>query len=389
MAVTTQTFTTLVENIVTTVQGRAAALVDTTIGSVLRALLEAFAAQLLWLQAQLLTLLATTRASTSTGSDLDSWMADYGLARLPAAAATGNALFARYTATAPAFIAVTGTQNADGSVSGTAVVQTQDGAVQYAVLADTTNANFNVALNQYTLAAGTASIPVLIGALAAGVAGNAGAGQINTLATALPGIDTVGNTLAFVNGLDAEADAAFRIRFQQYLASLNKATLTAVTEAVESVKDGASCDVVEGIDYSTGNPRPGYFYVVADDGSDHPGSTFLESVFSAVEAVRPLTTVFEVQGPTLAVANITLTLQLASGYDPVATPAAVEAALTAFVAALPLGAGLPFSRLAQIAYDASGGIENVTGILLNGSTVDMAAAPKQSVKPGTITATVA
>jgi uncharacterized phage protein gp47/JayE len=389
MAITTQGFSTLVQNMVTTVQGRAAALMDTTVGSVLRALLEAFAAQLLWLQAQLLALLASTRASTSAGPELDSWMADYGLVRLPAVAATGIASFARFTATAPAFIPVTGALNGDGSVTGRVAVQTQDGTVLYAVLADSSNANFDAALNQYVLTAGTVGIPVLIGALAAGAVGNAAAGQVNTLATSLPGIDTVSNAVALVNGVDAEADAALRVRFQQYLASLEKATLGAVREAALSVKEGASCDVVEGQDYSTGNARAGYFFVVADDGSGTPGSTFLTSVYNAVDAVRPLGTAFEVRAPLLTAADISLSVQLAAGYEAVATAAAVEAALNAFVATLPLGAGLPYSRLAQLAYDSSAGILNVTGMLLNGATTDIPALPRQSIKPGTITATVA
>jgi hypothetical protein len=68
----TYTFTELVSNIATAVQGSASALLDFTVGSVLRAIAEATAAVVLWLQAIILQVLTLTRASTSVGSDLDS-----------------------------------------------------------------------------------------------------------------------------------------------------------------------------------------------------------------------------------------------------------------------------------------------------------------------------
>src|SRR5574340_1688790 len=97
--ITTQDFSTIVRTIVTAIQGGARTLVDLTVGSILRAVVEANAAVMLWLQGLILQLLATTRAATSSGADLDSWVADYGLTRLPAVAATGEGSFARYTAT--------------------------------------------------------------------------------------------------------------------------------------------------------------------------------------------------------------------------------------------------------------------------------------------------
>ena len=78
-----QTFSTLVANAAAAVQGSARQLVDLTIGSTLRAVLEANASLALWMQWLILLVLRTTRAATSTGADLDTWVADFGLARLP------------------------------------------------------------------------------------------------------------------------------------------------------------------------------------------------------------------------------------------------------------------------------------------------------------------
>ena len=67
-----QTFTTLVQNMAAGVQGSAAQLIDLSVGSVLRALLEACASVALWMQWLILQVLSMTRAATSSGADLDS-----------------------------------------------------------------------------------------------------------------------------------------------------------------------------------------------------------------------------------------------------------------------------------------------------------------------------
>ena len=66
MQLSLQNFSTLVEGMAASVQG-AASLLDLTVGSVLRAILEANAAVALWLQWLIVQVLATTRLATSTG----------------------------------------------------------------------------------------------------------------------------------------------------------------------------------------------------------------------------------------------------------------------------------------------------------------------------------
>ena len=64
------------------------------------------ASQALWLQYLALLVLNVTRLATSSGSDCDSFGADFGFARLPPVAATGTVTFSRYTNTLAAFIPV-------------------------------------------------------------------------------------------------------------------------------------------------------------------------------------------------------------------------------------------------------------------------------------------
>jgi hypothetical protein len=80
----TQSFSALVTGQVAVVQAAAqpTAVLDFSIGSVLRALAEGSAWLGLWLQGLILQVLTLTRASTSNGPDLDSWMQDFTLSRI-------------------------------------------------------------------------------------------------------------------------------------------------------------------------------------------------------------------------------------------------------------------------------------------------------------------
>lgn len=372
MAITTQDFTTLVRNQVTAIQGAARGLVDLTVGSILRAVVEANAAVILWLQGLILQLLATTRAATSSGSDLDSWVADFGLTRLPGVAASGSVAFSRFTATQQAVVPVGAT------------IQTGDGSQQFAVMIDTTNPAYNAGLGGYVLAAGVASISVPVQASSVGAAGNAIIGQINTLTQPIPGVDTVSNAAAFTNGADAETDAALRTRFIAYVASLSKATKAAILYAITSLKQGMVAVLVENQLYG-GATQNGYFYAVIDDGTGAPGSTLLSTANNAIDAVRPFTVAFGVFAPVVVTANVGMTITTASGYDHTATALLVKAAVQNYINALSLGQTLTYSRLAQVAYDASPGVTNVTAVTLNSGTSDLPATSQQVIKAGTVT----
>lgn len=370
MALNTKTFATIVSDQVTAIQAASARLIDTTIGSIIRAVAEANAAVVLWLQGLIVELLATTRASTSTGTDLDTWMADYGVIRLPAVAATGNVTFSRFTATNPAQIPVG------------ARVQTGDGSQVFAVVEDTTNPAY--AGGVYTLAAGVSSLSVKVQAVTAGAGNNVVIGAINTLATAISGIDTVTNVAAFTNGANAETDPALRRRFVAFVASLSKATKDAIGYAITSLQTGLTYTLVENENYA-GAVDYGYFYVVVDDGTGAPGSMLLNSIANAIDAVRPVTSRFGVFAPVVVNADVAMTVEIADGYDPTATRLAAKNAITNYINALGLGNSLPYTMLSGIAYGVAGVKKVVVGYTLNGGTADVIVTAKQVVKAATIT----
>lgn len=367
---TIYTFSQVVSNIATAVQGSASALLNFTVGSVLRAIAEATASVVLWLQAIILQVLTLTRAATSVGTDLDSWMADFGLFRLAAVAATGQVTFARFTATMQAVVPIG------------ANIQSSDGTQNFTVVIDTTNSAYNAGLGGYVLAASTSSVNVPVQAAAAGTGGNVQAAAISVITSPIPGVDTVTNASAFTNGINAESDPALRLRFVAYLASLSKATKTAVAYAITTVEQGLDYTLTENYAYN-GAYQPGYFWVAVDDGTGYPPSQLLTNVGNAIDAVRALTITFGVFAPIIETANVTMVLTTASGFTHAAVVAAVTAALQNFINGLTLGTSLPYTQLASIAYDVAG-VSNVTGILLNSGTSDLAATAKQKILAGTV-----
>ncbi|QMV32421.1 hypothetical protein 8G_00027 [Ralstonia phage Hyacinthe] len=367
MAISTLDFVSLVRQQVANIQGYSKALVDLTVGSILRAVVEANAAVVIWLQGLIMQVLAITRAATATGTDLDTWVADFGVTRLAAVAATGTVAFSRFTTTQQVVVPLT------------AVVQTADGTQQFSVTVDVTNPAYSSTLGGYVIAAGVASVNVPVVAVTAGAAGNAVAGAVSTIVGAISGVDTVTNAAAFTNGADAEADAALRTRFIAYVASLSKATKSAVGYAITSLQQGLSYTLLENQTYA-GVTQMGNFVVIVDDGTGSPSGTLLSSVSNAVDAVRPLCSSFGVFAPVVVNASVAMTATIAAGYDTVATKALIVTALKTYINALKLGQALPYSRLAQVAYDASPGVTNITGVTLNSGTADLAATSLQVIK---------
>lgn len=364
MALNTRTYTELVRDQAAAVQGAAAGLVDFSVGSIMRALTEATALVALWLQGLIIALLATTRASTAANVDLDSWMADFGLTREPAISAQGDVTFSRFTATTEATIPVGAT------------VETEDGSQVYAVALDTSHAAWSVPRALYVIAPGVPSVTLPVVAVTPGAAGNAALGVVNVITGSLPGLDTAINNATFFSGSDPETDVAFRVRFQLFIASLSKATKAAIANAIASLQQNLRYALVENETYS-GEERRGHFYVVVDDGTGSPTSETLALVSAAIEAVRPIGIDYGVFPPDVVEVSVALTVTLFAGADGPETSAAVTSAIEAYIDGQGLGGVVRWTRIAQVAYDASAGVANVGSIAINGLAADLATNPKQ------------
>jgi uncharacterized phage protein gp47/JayE len=371
MQLSLRTFNTLVQTTAAAVQSSAAQLLDLTVGSALRAVIEANASIGLWMQWLILQVLQTTRAATSSGSDLDTWMADFTLSRLPAVAATGTVTFSRFTPTTAALIPAG------------ALVRTADGTQTFSVSANTSQTSWSPTSNGYVIAAGAASLDVPVAAQAPGSTGNVLADTITLLASALPGVDTVNNANPLQNGVDAESDAAFRTRFQNFIGSRARATPAAVGYAISSIQQGLNHTIQENVD-STGQPLMGSFVVTVDDGSGAPATSLLSTVHEAIDAVRPVGSIFTVQPPNIMSANVSLTITVTPTTSKPPLQALVGDAIGTYINSLPIGVTLPLTKLAQIAYATSSAIINVDQISLNGSSSDITVGATGVVKAGIV-----
>jgi uncharacterized phage protein gp47/JayE len=365
----TQSFSTIVSNTIAGIQGRASKLINFATGSTLRAIVEGFAGLFLWFQALVLQVLQACRLSTSSGADVDTFTADYmttigtsnGVAspRLGAQFASGQVTFSRFTA-APStcFIPVGAT------------VRSSDGSQSFAVIADATYATYSAGLGGYTLASSVATIIVPAQALVAGAAGNVQAGAISVITSPITGIDTVINVATFTNGADQESDSALKARFAAYILGLSRGDYYGTAASVLGVAPSVQWTLTEDYDYD-GAYHPGFYFVVADDGSGNPSAAFLAAVTTAVNAVRPLGIQCAVFPPIILTATVSMQLTTLNGYNHNTVVAQVAALVATNINSLGLGNPLQWSQLAAWAYSIPG-VTAVAAVLINGSSGDLA-----------------
>jgi hypothetical protein len=362
----TQSFATIVSNTIAGIQGRASKLINFSTGSTLRAIVEGFAGLSLWLQALILQLLTVTRLTTSVGIDVDTFTADFMPSlpgttspRLGAQASSGQVTFSRLTAAPSSCFIAVGT-----------TVKSSDGTQSFAVIGDATYATFSATLQGYTLSANVGSIVVPVIDTVAGAAGNVQAGAISVITSPVTGIDNVTNQAAFTNGFDQESDGGLKARFAAYILGLSRGDIYGLTAAILGVDPEVQWTLTEGYNLD-GSYHPGFFFVVADDGSGNPTQGFLDSINAAAQAVRPLSVQCAVFAPSILFANPTLQITTATGFDHNTVVAQVAALVATNINSLGLGVTLHWSQIAAWAYSIPGVI-GVQNVLINGVYGDAA-----------------
>ena len=379
---TLQSFQTLVQNLATAAQKSSASPLNFDEGSTLLALFEADASQALWLQYLIFLVLAVTRLASSSGTDCDSFGADFGFTRLPASLAEGQVTFSRYTNTQAAFLPSYIT--AAGEINPTGVqVLTSDGTQTFDLVGNPSAPGYVASpTDGYNILPGTSSVTLPVQADVAGSTGNVLAGTISLIVGGIAGVDTVTNANATSGGMDAESDAAFRLRFVNFINSRAEGTDYAVAYAIQQVQQGLTWNIQENVDVA-GDYRPGTFVVTIDDGTGSPPAALIQTCTTAIDAVRPIGSIMIVQGPTVILANVSVGLT----YDPDSNPATVEvnvnAALVSYINSIPVGTRLAYTKLAQIIYGADPGVVNAN-YTLNGNTVDIVPTQSQVVRAGVV-----
>jgi uncharacterized phage protein gp47/JayE len=360
MQLSLQTFQQLLQRMSVAVQSSASQLVDLSVGSVLRAVLEANASIGLWIQWLIVQTLSMTRAATSSGSDLDSWMADFSLTRQPATAARGIATFSRL---------LTGTTT---NIPAGTQVKTSSGNLAFEVAVDTRNAAWQAASGSYVLPLGVTAIDLPITATLPGSSGNVSAGVITAVATAVPGLDSVSNASALSGGFDAETDAKFRTRFRDYINSRSLATVTAIGYSIIALQQSLRYRLFENTD-STGAWSPGQFLIIVDDGSGYPSASVLANVYAVVDKVRPIGSSFMVRAPNVVSVDVAISLTGGAESLDAAVTSLVIAAVSDYINGLPIGGTLSTTRIAEVAYRIGQFQANILSVAIDDTAADLAA----------------
>ncbi|MBO1361755.1 baseplate J/gp47 family protein [Acetobacter sacchari] len=376
MSLTLRSFTTTVSTAITAAQGACASLLDMTVGTVGRALMEAVAGVGLWLQYVALQILTRVYLTTSTGSDIDTWVEQFGMTREAGTAATTNVMMTSFSPSG---------QSATVAVGDT--VKTVSGII-FTVTKDTSNSAWSTAAAAYVRAAGTAAITVPVQCTTTGTTGNVAAGAICLLGTAISGIDIVTNVTAVVNGSDGETDAALIARFPNWLAAKATACEAAIESAIAGVQTNLTDAIMDG-QAADGTTRAGYFTAVVDDGTGDPSDTLIEDVYTAIDAVRACGVGFATIGPVETVANVSMTVTVPSGTATAAVETTVQTAITSDIDAQSVGAGYAYSRLSVVAWNnATVTPTSITDVLLNGAQADLPASSTGVIRAGTVSITV-
>lgn len=365
-------FSRIVEDSAAAVQASCSSLIDMGVGSVMRAFVEATASVALWLQFLIVKVWKGCRLSTSVGADVDSFVGDYGLTRLPPVAAVGSVTFSRFTTVTTALIPVGTT------------VRSYDQTATFAVTADTTNSAWNAGLNGYLFQAGVGSLTVPVTATAAGSVGNVQAGAISIIASSLEGVDSVINNSPLENGADAETDDVLKARFIGFINTLPRGTPEAVEFAIQSVEQGLSYSLAENTD-PTGAYIPGNFMVTVDDGTGHPSTGLIDLVTAAIEAVRPIGSRFIVLPPTVVPVTVSLAITVGPDGDKAIVAGRVRTALLSYIDSLKIAEVLPYSRISVVAYMSDPTITNVTQITVNSGLTDVDPGPRGVIKTSIVT----
>lgn len=379
MILPTQTRDQFIQNAVTVAQAASNQALTFDIGSVTLALLEGDIQNWLTIQAQISILAATIRLSTcQNDADIDSFIHDFGLNRLPAVASIGILTYARSTPTAQAIIPV-----------GT-LAQTVTG-IQFSVTLDTTNPYYNPTLNAYVMNAGISSITIPAQASVAGAAGNVGANTITQIVGALPYVDTVTNAATFTGGVDKETNEQVKQRFALYFASLSRANKEALEYAITIVQDGIKYNLIENVDYTTNTTLYGQFWAVIDEGNGTASTDILNAVYANLDRYRAFCVRPAVYECTALPVTIVATITIQNGANQTTIINAAEQAITNYVSNpenITVGSTLYYNRLAGLIYDSSPDILIVNTLTINGGTVNIVANSKQSIVLSSISITV-
>ena len=152
-----------------------------------------------------------------------------------------------------------------------------------------------------------------------------------------------------------ETDAQLKIRFVEFIGSLAQATETAIEYAINTVQQGLTFQLIETLTF-TGQPYPGGFTVVVDDGTGAISAALLNSITAAILPARAAGIVFGVFAPTNVPINVNGNVVASASYSQSALQSQVQSNIVAYINYLGVGVNAQFVNVGAV-------IQNTPGVL--------------------------
>jgi len=292
---------------------------------------------------------------SASGDALDRLLFDrYGLVRKVASAAVGSVAFSTTVANPSPFTIPSGTQ-----------------------LSTSTGLKFETVGAMLFPAGTTGPIYVTVRSLLAGANQQAAIGTINSLVGTVPSSPTdlvVTNPIATAGASDRESDTEFRERGRSFYTTVQRGTLSAITQGALSVPGAVSASTYEFLD-SSGLPNKRVACVIADKYTDSlanyttvppvyeaQSKVLAQQVFNALEAYRPAGVFVQVQLAQVVPLPVSLSLSFAAGVDIDITANAARAAIANYINTLQPGDDLYLSPMIQV-------LQGVNGLIVTGDEI--------------------
>lgn len=276
--------------------------------------------------------------------------ADFGVDRKPSVKAKGDVIF---------------TGQVGQYIPKDTQVRTEDGA-------------YYLTLNDVTLTSNT--IKVEVEAELAGVSGNAGIGEINTVIGDLAGVLTVTNELTFDNGIDEESDESLLQRV--YDKVRKPATSGNVHHYEQWAREIAGVGAVRV--YSTWNGPNTVKVVLLGDDKRTPSQAIIDATITHIEEERPIGANVTVVGASEILIDVNVDLALSPGADIVEVQVDIESALNEYLEPLAFkDPTVRYNRIAAILLDIPN-IVDYENLTINGDIVNIEISDEQVAVLGTV-----
>lgn len=260
-----------------------------------------------------------------------------------------------------------------------------------------------ISTSDVVIAAGATYADVPVIASTPGVAGNLAASASFTASPAPDRFVSATNPTAFVSGRDAETDDDRKVRFNAFIASLNRGTLaalsyglktTAITDSAGNVTERvATVSIVE--PWLTDPLQPiSLVNCYVHNGVGSTSSTlvtkardvvygYYDSNGNAVPGWKAAGVKVEVYAATEQTVAVTAVLTAANGYDKPTLITAATSAIYTYLQSLPIGSTAIRAEIIALAMN----VDGVSNFVMSAPSSDTTVAANIKIMPGTFTIT--